>query len=455
MEDRAMYAGVSYIPDADWLAYAGTLDSDSAFLGGTAALEYDSVDNDFYNQSMFSMHKVYAGGVSRVIPRSDWEYGNKYNAHPLITKSYVIVKEYVSGFSVLNVYRCLFSPNQPSYVAPSGSSQSAIQMSDGYIWKYMYTIGNSAALRFLNTDWMPVPEKIPASEYSSITIDSSNYDQYVTQTTTTPGMVYSMNIDSDLLIQHIDSDAAFSAAFDYSSVNVVARDVGGRTPTKEMTATLYYDSESSSFYGRITQIGEGYLGPVSFGTSTTSSSIGGLTTTTSPGEGFGANIPKELKAQSVMVSARTVPDETNVVFYGNSQYNLLSLHSGPIDSITSKTAQNEFYVACQSFTTTSTAGFEAGDVIATTVDMSKTYNVVGVYGSRVYYTSSRPGSSSESLTAGIEVRTLDNAKITNVDTAYDREIALNSSEPIVVEKLVAPITRLDGQIEAFNFVLNF
>ena len=149
LQDDALYAGVSYIPDSEWIAYTGVtdsdgrgntlVDSDTVFIGGENQTTFDNDDKTFYNQTMYSMHKVYKGGIARVIPRVDWTYGNTYNSYGN-PNSYVLVKEYVSGFARLNVYQCLFSPRKASIYAPSGTSQLHFAPGDGYIWKYMYSI---------------------------------------------------------------------------------------------------------------------------------------------------------------------------------------------------------------------------------------------------------------------------------------------------------------------------
>ena len=70
LEDDTLYAGIHYVPDSDWSSYAGSIDSESTFWGGFDS-EYDEKDETYYAQTMYSMHKVYPGGVMRVVPRRD------------------------------------------------------------------------------------------------------------------------------------------------------------------------------------------------------------------------------------------------------------------------------------------------------------------------------------------------------------------------------------------------
>ena len=453
-DDNSLYAGISYIPDADWTEYTTTGNDSDVFAGGSNDSDYDIEDATFYNQTMYSMHKIYAGGVSRVVKRIDWEYGSIYKAYPEVANSYVLVKEYIAGYATINVYRCVFSPNSPSYVSPSGTSQSAFLLSDGYVWKYLYSVTNSQAIRFLNDEWMPVPEKIPESEFGDINIDSANYYQYISQITSTSGEVYGANVDSDALMAYIDSDTTFRTAFAFNSIDLVGRDQADNTPTQELQVRLTWDSESSSFKTSLIQKGSGYIGPVTFGTSAISSSVDGITTSVTSGSGFGSDLPKELEANNVMVSARVVPDEEKGTFYANSQYNMITLHSSPIDATTNTTATNEYYVTCQSFTAVGNT-FANNEVIRPVVDDGRRFTVVATENNKVYYIVTKPGDSLKSFANGEQVCTEAGTKTTTISATHARSITFGSSKLIIADKLKTPVTRLDGQIEAFNFILSF
>lgn len=74
---------------------------------------------------------------------------------------------YAKNFYVRNskdqVFKCLFnSSNSASYIMPEISiggqlpESVYIQTSDGYKWKYLYTIDSSSKRKFFTSDWMPV-----------------------------------------------------------------------------------------------------------------------------------------------------------------------------------------------------------------------------------------------------------------------------------------------------------
>jgi hypothetical protein len=61
---------------------------------------------------------------------------------------YVVTDEY-------NVYQCLDNDNNtPSTVKPTGTTVDAIQTSDGYIWKFLYTIPIALRNKFFQS-YMP------------------------------------------------------------------------------------------------------------------------------------------------------------------------------------------------------------------------------------------------------------------------------------------------------------
>jgi len=100
--------------------------------------------------------KINPEDVSHVTFRNDWTPGTIYSMYRdndvnLYDRPfYVMTNEY-------NVYKCLFNnEGAPSTVKPSGFSTSPFTTSDGYTWKYMYTISLGDANKFLTKIHMPV-----------------------------------------------------------------------------------------------------------------------------------------------------------------------------------------------------------------------------------------------------------------------------------------------------------
>ena len=135
--------------------------------------------SDTYSD-MISLKRVLASDTIQVVRRIDWTppeqttgglgyvydmYRHDYSSTK--TASSGATKLYDADFYVVNsqyqVYKCIYNgtspsdPNgKPSTVEPTGTSTSIITTSDGYRWKYLYTIPVGQVLKFFSNDYMPV-----------------------------------------------------------------------------------------------------------------------------------------------------------------------------------------------------------------------------------------------------------------------------------------------------------
>lgn len=128
-------------------------------------------DNEQYLQ--YEVHREFIGGkkisttdVSHCAPRYNWTSGTIYSMYRDTDEDmydrayYVITDEY-------NVYKCLYNnKGARSTVKPSGFSTLNFTTSDGYTWKYLYTVSLGEANKFLTPDLIPV-KTITASDGSA------------------------------------------------------------------------------------------------------------------------------------------------------------------------------------------------------------------------------------------------------------------------------------------------
>jgi len=125
--------------------------------------------------------------VSYVVRRIDWISGTVYDDYDDAydtTTGFGFGPAYSgatrledSNFYVLttqyNVYKCIWNNhNSPSTVQPTGTTPDVFETSDGYKWKFMYTIPVSLRNRFLSSEYMPVSNALKASFYSAGEIES-------------------------------------------------------------------------------------------------------------------------------------------------------------------------------------------------------------------------------------------------------------------------------------------
>jgi len=139
----------------------------------------DSFDemSEIYDD-MIAIKRVTRSDVSEVIRRRVWQsglvydmykhdYGTIVNGQPKISSTGQS-KLYDTQFYVMNkdfqVYKCIYNGQDPdvnqngkvSTIEPTGTSTGIFSTSDGYKWKYMYTISISDYIKFVSSDFIPV-----------------------------------------------------------------------------------------------------------------------------------------------------------------------------------------------------------------------------------------------------------------------------------------------------------
>ncbi|MCG7944877.1 MAG: hypothetical protein N0C84_00875 [Candidatus Thiodiazotropha taylori] len=486
--ENSLYACLSWLPDsehADYLTkdWNDIIDSD-LFVGGLNDSEFDIRDEEYYFQTAISLHKLYQGGVSRIIPRQDWTYGEVYKAWPQ-ANSFVLVKEYILGYPRYNVYNCLFSTKQPSLYSPVGAATAPVKTADGYIWRYMYSIDNAAAFKFLTSSWMPILEPISASEASDLVSGSASYDLYVSQSSATPFEVYSIETDmndSDLYIsltdtaekrrsvgfsdvQATDSEHNWPVKFNFK---LTGKDVVSTSPvskedagTSKFEVEIDYDSDRENrFAVSLTQAGSGYYGPITLEAfdSEVAVTIDEFYASVAPAGGHGADIAKELSADAVMLNIKVVPDpdEAHTKLMKGTQFNLSMLVENPIDTLTGLPGHRDFYVACHKAQMDSDA--PSWMLENKFLDGGTEVKVVAVDGRDTYFIFPNYGDAYSSVSDG---QTFNNTSGVNhpddraIAKVYDREVIFSGSKVLMAEFKEEDVFRSEDQVENLNFIIRF
>lgn len=449
--EETFYASATFTHDSDYYNYSSSLDSESEFFGGSDS-DYSLDDQAFYSQNTTTLHRILPGGVSRAVTRNDWIKGRVYEAWPNTTNSYVLLREFVSGVGRLNVYKCLFSPRKASINAPTGSSATPVTTADGYIWQYLFTISNSDAVRFLTSDYIPVPEKVTKEEASTLVAGTNRYLQYAVQENSQTGSVFNFTIDSDSLKTSRDSDWQLGR-----TVRVRMQDsrLDSDAITQHFEGTVRYDSELNKFIPSMITEGLGYQGIVKV-VDEDGRRIVGLTARIASGLGHGSDSTLDLNARNIMLVARNIPQDSFLPLAQN-QYQMSNLIRNPIDVNTSAVAAQDFYVACKSFKTDNTSTFNVNDIIAPyPVDDGRRGRVVAVDLDRVYYINYVNDKEDNKFTDSEQVSLDDGVnKIHTINKTFDREIVFNSGEILVSDWKSKPLIRSQDQIESMNFILSF
>jgi len=290
----------------------------------------DNLDqsNDYWD-TMLALKKINASDISQVVRKITWSSGTTYDmwrndisrSNPSQPSGSFDI--YDANFYVMNsdfrVYICLFNNATPENNYQGGPSldeptftdlepRSAGSSGDGYIWKYLYTISPSQAIKFDSTNYIPVP-----SNWESSTTNSA-----VRQNASTSGQLKVVTIKNRGV-------ALGSANATYINVPILGDGSGAR-------ATVVIDNDSKVDSVTVSNGGSGYT----FGT--LDLVAGGVPTGTTapvfdviipPSGGHGNDIYQELGAFSVLSYARFENDTENPDFITGNQFARVGLVENP------------------------------------------------------------------------------------------------------------------------------
>jgi len=313
-----------------------------AFIGVPNASDYQSdwdtnppspIDsfeeyNDYWD-SMLAMKKITASDVSQVIRRVSWQSGITYDMYrhdisrnnpsqpsgsfDLYSANYYVIN------SDYRVYICLYNNANPENNFQGGPSldeptftdlepREAGSSGDGYIWKYLYTISPSQAIKFDSTNYIPVPSDwYTSSTHAPIRNNAASSGQ--------------------LKVVTIRNRGASLGAANQTYTRVPIR---GDGTGAEATIVINNDSKVQSI--SISKGGSGY----SFGT--VDLEAGGVPTGTTkpvfnviipPQGGHGADVYRELGAYNVLTYARFENDSQNPDFVTGNQFAAVGLVENP------------------------------------------------------------------------------------------------------------------------------
>lgn len=111
--------------------------------------------NPMYWKESMAAKKVQASDVVQACRRNNWESGVVYTQYDstiniIGTPFFVMNSEY-------DVYKCINNNGGAQSVdMPTGTSTSIFQTSDGYQWKYMYTVSQADAIKYKSNVYIPV-----------------------------------------------------------------------------------------------------------------------------------------------------------------------------------------------------------------------------------------------------------------------------------------------------------
>ena len=113
-----------------------------------------------FRNSMQSVKLI--GDVSRVVPRANWTSGSLYDAYDdaqvgYPTNTYYVLNNNQQVYMVLRQGKSTTGVAQVSTVEPTGGTNGVpFRTTDGYVWKFLYSISSLDASKFQSANFIPV-----------------------------------------------------------------------------------------------------------------------------------------------------------------------------------------------------------------------------------------------------------------------------------------------------------
>ena len=366
-------------------------------------------------RDMFGAKRVQSTDVTHAVERYNWTSGTVYDAYDdqdtnLVDDDfYVLTEDY-------NVYKCLFNAGgTASTTKPTGVSTLQFTTADGYIWKYMYTVSTSNALKFLTNDYIPV---------QTLTSDDGT-DQWDVQQAAVDGAI------------HVIKVTAGGSGYATAPAVTITGDGTGATANSTITANVVTAVT-------VTNIGSGYT------RATVSFASGAATATAiiSPKGGHGANAVEELSGKFVMVNSRLDGSESNTISTAN-EFRQVGLVRDPVLFGTSTRATASSVRQTFRYTVANTGNYTLDEVVTSG---SNTAFVVEWDATNSYLYTTKPLNQNFANGASIVGATSGTSRtITAISTPT---LDPYSGDILYVENRV-PIARATDQIEDVKLIIQF
>jgi len=471
----------------------------------------ESVANtDFdYWRGMIASKKLLINDVSYVVPRYNWANNTSYReyasdntvlfADPAASNTFFVYTD------ILNVYKCLYnSKGAASVVKPTGTSTNVLRTTDGYIWKYMYTVSSADNLKFVSSAYIPV---------TTLTANNGSAQWVVQQAASngsieiidvrTPGAGYLstngtfVTVTSNTVLNLANTASAIDNIYNNSTVFISAGlgsgqakkivDYVGSTRTITMVSALSITPNTSSTYivsPSVIITGDG-TGATAYSNVTISNTVNSVTMITqgagyskatvtilantsfgsgavvkaaiSPLGGHGSDPIKELGGHYVMMSIQTANTVSNTFPVAND-FRTFGVIKDPLLASTSAVANGVSYDQTTKLTLTNVSGagrwildeLIVGDVtsaqaqvlVFANTNSANTAGVLKVVSTNAVFTTS-------------DIITGNTSGITGLISSISHgSLTKYSGELIYIENR-SPIQRASDQTEDFKIIVRF
>ena len=281
-----------------------------------------------YRDNILGVKKITSSDVIRVIPKIVWTSGKKYdmyrhdysvyNTTPVSSSARLYDSSYYVMNSEYRVYICINNNSLPSNSntgtistqEPLHTDQAPRLESDGYMWKYLYTLSPADVLKFDSTNYISVPSNWETTANSEIARIRDN--------------AVSGRIET-VLIEYSNVTYPYFGTL----TNVPIKGDGTSSDgTGNAKASVEFDEQGKPSKVTVTDFGKNYT----FGTldldsilQSTTGSKAIFNVIVPPPGGHGANIYNELGAFRTLVYSRIENDSTNPDFIVGNQFSRIGI----------------------------------------------------------------------------------------------------------------------------------
>tara|TARA_B100000282_G_scaffold219163_1_gene162566 strand:- start:1399 stop:2790 length:1392 start_codon:yes stop_codon:yes gene_type:complete len=140
-----------------------------------------------------------ASDLSYVIPRYNWSSGSIYQGYDddftgiPDTNPYAVLTEDNQVYMVLQQAKNNAGTATTSTIKPTGTSTKPFKTSDGYVWKFLYTLSAARSSAFLSANFLPVEKILDSARVNDLTgtttLSVLEIQQALVQDSAVPGQI--------------------------------------------------------------------------------------------------------------------------------------------------------------------------------------------------------------------------------------------------------------------------
>ena len=395
-----------------------------------------------------------AADCSFVVPRYNWSSGAIYNAYDddfasIPTNTYYVLTEDNQVYICLQQSKNAGGTAQASTVKPTGTTTKAFKTSDGYVWKYMFTLTASRANKFLSANFLPVEKILDSANVNTLTgtttLSALEILQAKVQDSAVPGQIIN--------VQMTNGGTGYTST---PSVTIVGNGANAAaTATVSGGAVTKIDLDSRADSGLT--FGQGFT----FASAIISGGGGNgaaARVILGPDSGIGSDPRNELLSSSIMFNTKPsgIEDSNFVVNQDFRQVMLIRDPKVVIDSALTA-ASGKALNFLQVTSVSDAAAFNLDTIITGGTSTAKAH-INEIDSDRVFIHQSeetlfKPFQEGEAISGGGNSANLVAVGVDADSDAFTRDDVLNTSGEILYIENRAPVVRASNQTEDIKIVV--